>query len=43
MLSSTNNISRVMNSPGPRGKWGEMLIRQILEAAGFARRCSLYL
>jgi DNA recombination protein RmuC len=24
-----------MNSPGPRGKWGEMRVRQILEAAGF--------
>ena len=35
MLSSTDNISRVMNSPGPRGKWGEMRVRQILEAAGF--------
>ena len=35
MLSSTDNISRVMNSPGPRGKWGEMQVRQILEAAGF--------
>ena len=34
MLKSANDISKVMNSPGPRGKWGQMSVRKILESAG---------